>query len=104
MLEALPDDLLELVQQHAACMLIQRRYRRWSLYAHARRGVWSDARRHLGQARVRALWPFPAVRREWRREPESWCAATTTQLHVLIMEATGGMWGRPTRAEWVVAG
>jgi hypothetical protein len=92
----LPDDVLEYINSHAAAMVIQRVWKRFSLYSHAKHKRWSDVRLHL---KTIGAWPsmhtYSMVRREWRTEPESWLS--TNNLLDIKREAAMGLWG----AAWI---
>lgn len=90
----LPDDLATLVMQHWAASVLQTAWLRYVHFAHARSPVWPEVRRRLSH-----LWPvlitFPKVRREWRREPESWMLAD--DLASVAHEARESfLWGVPS--------
>lgn len=90
-------DVVERVVQHLCATTVQRRWRIWSLFGHARRRDWDDLRTHLIQIQA---WPhlvqFEIVRREWRVEPSSWFWTRTEDVAVIREEATKhtGLWGR----------
>ena len=91
----LPCDLADLVYQHAASITLQRRWRWFWRYGHARRGArWVRVRTHL--RRVGAwpqLLPYAHVRREWRTEPESWLLVDDADARIIAAEARNALWG-----------
>lgn len=95
-MDTLPPELVALVRAHGAAMCVQRRWRRWHLYAHARRGgaAWARVRVHLGDRMWRCLFPYAHVRREWRVERACW--QTTSDAARVLAEARGGEWGYAT--------
>ena len=95
---ALPPELWSLIVQHGQAAVIQLRWRRYSLYGHARRKTWPRVKSVLRAANAwPGLWRYEMVRREWRMEPESWESACTLfrDLDVgrLEEEARDGHWG-----------
>lgn len=95
--DILPLDLVELILQHRAALLVQRRWWRLTHYAHARRPIWSNVRRHLcAIGGWPALVAFPMVRREWRRESASWLTTDALMVEGIRHEARIGLWGRPS--------
>ena len=93
MLPRLPDEVWELVHHHCAAMVVQRRWRRFHRFAHARRSVWPEVRTGLREL-WRPLVAYAHVRREWRAEPASWL--DTSHAGVILREAHAGMWGERT--------
>lgn len=91
----LPCDLVALVCKHAASVTLQRRWRWFWRYGHARRRArWERVRLHL--RRVGAwpqLFPYAHVRREWRTEPESWLLVNGEDVEIIVAEARSAMWG-----------
>lgn len=92
----LPRDVVRLIAHHAHASAIQRRFRVWTLYGHARSRAWARVRLLLGARTVRELWPFSVVRREWRQEPESWLAIDVDANRILH-ECASGLWGPAAR-------
>lgn len=95
--DALYPELQQLVLEHRAAQIIQSALLRVFRFKHARRREWPAVRQRLGFWAVRALWPYPLVRREWRMEPGSWRHPDATLLRLLIEEAREGFWGKPNR-------
>ena len=96
--DTLCPDLQRLILEHRAAQIIQSALLRVFRFKHARRPAWPAVRQRLGFWVVRALWPYPLVRREWRMEPGSWFHPDATLLQLLIEEAREGLWGTPNRA------
>ena len=66
--------------------VIQRRFRRYSRFGHARRGApmvhrFTDA------------WRYAHIRREWRLEPSSWLMCSASMYEAILTEAVAGTWG-----------
>ena len=93
----LPPDLVRLVHAHAAASAIQLRWRRLAWLGHARHRAWPEVRAGLGETWWRVLIAFPLVRREWRREPESWLSVGDPLARVIAGECEDGLWGMPLR-------
>ena len=94
MWDRLPVEVQELVLAHRAAMVVQRGWRRWTLFAHTRHPHWYEIRRHLDVHGVwREMVAYAQVRREWRQEAESWTWVDTRVATVLRDEARRGMWG-----------
>jgi hypothetical protein len=91
----LPQDLTELVQRHLAALMLQRRWRWFRLYGHARKVKrWERVRLHLQSVGAwRQLAPYASVRREWRAEPESWLRVNAIDAWVIGNEARTHLWG-----------
>ena len=92
-LPPLPDDVWDLVLHHRAAMAVQRRWRRYHRFAHARRAEWAEVREALHDL-WRPLVSYAHVRREWRSEPASW--RDTSHAPTILREAEEGLWGRRT--------
>ena len=61
---------------------------------HSRGDRWPEVREHLASLGAwPELWPYSLVRREWRREPESWLSVDASTVAVLKAEAQEGLWG-----------
>ena len=92
---ALPDELWCLIHRHQAALTVQRRWRRWALYGHARRWgrFWIATRAHLG-THWRSLMIYSDVRREWRMEAPSWLFSDEADMACVLGEAQEGLWGR----------
>ena len=98
----LPDDVVELILQHRAAMVVQRAWWRVWHYGYARRTeAWRRVCAHVGVAWRRRLVGYAHVRREWRGEPHTWEATDETTLRAIAREAeVDGLWGRrSTRLE-----
>ena len=94
----LPEDLVSLVLQHRATLLVQRVWRRWSYFGHARTPMWDMVRWHLRKEGAwPKLWPFENARREWRHEALSWLVIQSSEVRVILSEARRGMWGSRAR-------
>lgn len=94
--DALPLELRKLVLEHRAAAIIQRCLWRHFYFRHVRQSEWGAVREHLRGGVIRALWPYPLVRREWRSELRSWLAPCGDTTRLLIDEAREGLWGRPS--------
>ena len=101
--DSLCADLQQLILQHRAAIVIQSTLLRVFRFKHARRKEWPAVRKRLGFWAVKALWPYPLVRREWRMEPSSWSHPDATVTHLLIEEAREGLWGVPSRTLTLIA-
>ena len=66
--------------------LIQRRFRRFTRFGHARRGAPMTHR-------FPEAWRYSMVRREWRTEPESWLCCSAAMYEEILREAMSGAWG-----------
>jgi hypothetical protein len=88
----LPLELWDLIFDHRAALVLQRAWRRYNLFSHARRPGWAVIRERLRAANA---WPsllrFAMVRREWRLEPESWLVSCDVEC--IRREALDGLWG-----------
>ena len=94
--ERLPHDVSELVLHHLAATRIQVAWLRYDLFRHARQPEWRRIVAHLRRVDVwRPLFPYSAVRREWRTEASSWLHVSTP--HPLLVEARHGLWGVRTK-------
>ena len=95
MWDALPCELQRLVLEHRAAMVVQRAWLRYSHYAHARKQpLWCMVRRGLTRyAAWRSLIPYAGVRREWRREPNSWLLLDEEVFRAIHKETAMGLWG-----------
>ena len=92
----LPDELWDLIFEHRAATLVQRRWLRHSLYSHARKEEWEEVRAHLDAIGMwRPLFPYAMARREWKEEPLSWMYAGACR-DAILSEAEEGLWGRPS--------
>ena len=92
----LPREVWWYIARHRAAMVVQGWWRRKRAYAHASRwpGLWPEVRGHLQSVGAwRELVPYDAVRREWRREAESWLDIDADDASVIRHEATQGLWG-----------
>lgn len=77
-------------------MVVQAWWRRKRAYAHASRWprLWPEVRDHLQSVGAwRELVAYEAVRREWRREAESWLRVSTDDASLICEEAMQGLWG-----------
>ena len=90
----LPFDIVETIARHLAADVIRMHWIRYSHYAHIRHPVWPTVRENLQS--LRFFYLFPSVRREWRREPESWLrvALAGSELCILYHECAQGLWGK----------
>lgn len=104
----MPLELVDLVTRHVASMVIQESYRRRAVhrlhFGHVHDDDWHTLRRRLHDLDILpAMYPFPGVRREWRREMASWSDLDSFRLLTLCEEArTTGLWGRPAPGVTVV--
>ena len=80
-------------------MCVQRAWRRFAWFAHARRWKvrWDGVRTRL---RLHRVWPRIAwashVRREWRLEAPSWEDISALDAALVAEEVRLGLWGRST--------
>lgn len=97
--DTLPPELQAVVLAHRAALVLQRAWLRHTLYGHARNVRWPQVRCHLRRHDAwRRLAPFARVRREWRRECESWLLLDAAEAEVIAKEAwTDGLWGHASR-------
>lgn len=93
----LGEDLASLVVHHAAAGAVQRAWRRYVLFAHARTVDWPCIRARLGLPKWRALVCFSQVRREWRVEHSAWSRVRPADVDAILAEARQGWWGWPLR-------
>lgn len=95
--DRLPLDVVSLILQHRAAMVIQQRWWRLVHYGHARQAIWYQVRCHLAaiDAYPRLL-TYPIIRREWRREAVSWLATDAILVRDIRCEARLGLWGQPS--------
>jgi hypothetical protein len=92
----LPDELWDIILEHRAATVVQRKWLRHSLYSHARREEWPAVRAHLDAIGMwRPLFPYVMARREWKGEPLSWMYAGAWR-DAILCEAEEGLWGRPS--------
>ena len=89
----------ELIRVHAASMVVQRCWFRYTLFRHATRSVvWGEIRSQLMRLGVfGTLFKYSKVRREWRLEAESWRDLSLDELTILISECEDGWWGDESR-------
>jgi len=94
MLPRLPGDVWTLIRTHPAALALQRAWRRYTLWAHARRPLWPVVRAHLRHVRA---WPqllaYAQVRREMRSECASWLCTDERGARRIAAEAREGAWG-----------
>ena len=93
---SLPDDILMLVEEHGAAMIVQKKWRAYDFLKHTKRVEWERLRRYiccLDVSAFRVLTLYSHVRREWRQEPSSWFDMGRQVLHVIVSECLQGMWG-----------
>lgn len=90
-------DIGELIREHAASMIIQRCWVRYTLFRHTHSPAWAEIRAQLVALGVyHELLRFSDVRREWRFQLGSWQNVSDVASKVLVSECHGGLWGPHT--------
>ena len=95
----LPDDIWNLIRDHAAALTIQTALRRRYLarlhFGHIHDPSWASLREELSSRGVLlTMYRYPNTRKEWRSEPSSWLA--NPHLEALAHEMQHlGLWGAP---------
>lgn len=99
MRDGLPEEIIALIMEHRAAMVLQSWARAASHRAHVRRPAWKHLRRMLVDALdwrgLDVLAGCPQVRKEWRQEPESWIhemVRDPAQAAAIVKEVKGGFW------------
>ena len=91
----MPDDVVELILQHRAAMVLQRAWWRVWHFGHARKvWVWPAVCVRVDVHWRRRLARYAHVRREWRCEPQTWLLTDVGTLRAIAREAEAGLWGR----------
>lgn len=92
----LPEELIDEIWRHACASRIQDAWRRHERFGYATRGAWPSVLQHLtrttSHAKLSVLRGAHSVRREWRREPESWLFTTSTDVDAIVDEIAQGYW------------
>ena len=89
----LPDEIVDLILQHRAAMVIQRAWWRAWHFGHVRR-LWPAVCARVDVHWRRKLTRYAHVRREWRCEPHTWLHTDVPTLRAIAREAEDGLWGR----------
>ena len=94
--KVLPLDVVWTIRRHGAATTLQRRWRSYVLYSHARREGWEETRESLRRVGAWPVgWEYELVRREWRTEHSSWRFLMEKEDVLCIQrEAEEGLWGR----------
>jgi hypothetical protein len=103
MFDTLPDDVKRLIFAHRAAMTIQTTVRKHisasMRFSHSLHPQWHVLKQRLMRTRyLMDVCRFPAVRKEWRQEMESWLCLTDAELNAVCEEVLSHphrLWGTP---------
>ena len=90
----LPDDIILLIYQHKASMIIQQKWRDYHYFKHTKHSLWSKLKIFLNENDLFDLQNYSMVRREWVTEPSSWLTMSPTTAKCIRLECQCGLWGK----------
>lgn len=104
----LSEDVVALILEHRAALVIQARYRRHACprlhFGHACHPEWSRLRAMIdAEGMLQCVYAYPCVRREWRTEPGSWVYTFRSRESARalvddVIDRHSDRWGRPAPA------